>query len=248
VASGTANGTVTVSGHTLAGGVAVGRADGHASVAGTVKGVAAIVGRVNAGVHIAAFTKPTRADGNADGGVNVIGYAQTVTLLPPLGVTGPQAPSVAGVASRFQVALVQSSAAVDGWYGEAFLYQPQTSGADVNAPTWNDPRRAPVQITAVLTYPYERTGEGRIAPKTQGRYNQMPGSASLAPRISFAVTALPFAPLRGDRLFRLSDSTTWQLAEIHRPDSVRVICDVTMLSTGSVGSAGGKSTVGGTTQ
>ena len=265
VAAGNAAGTAIVAGVSAKGLAVVGQANAVASVAGVSASRVASAGHVNAGVVVAgngggAAAAAGQADGHtemlgvtrsgtlspangyADGLATVWGVSASTCLFQPLGVTAPLA---IADANPFQLGLVRSSAAVDWWYGEDFQFQPKASGADVNAPAWNDPRRAPVQITAVLTFPYERGGQGRIAMKTQGKYNERPGHASLATRISFSVAALPYAPLRGDQLYRFADATTWQLAEIHRPDSVRIIADVTMVSTGSVAAVIGNARVAG---
>lgn len=125
----------------------------------------------------------------------------------------------------FQQAAALASAAVDSVYGETFTFQPMAA-ADPNARPAADASRAAQQIVGVLLDSFARSHSGPA--RTQGVTPEQPGHSSTRPQFSFDRSALPYDPRAGDFLTR-ADGSKFKVAEVRRPDMVRIILDLNRL-------------------
>lgn len=128
------------------------------------------------------------------------------------------------MATPFQNAATKSSAAVDKVYGEPYLYQPMTHGADVNARFVIDPDRAPLTVIAAPLDLYARAHSGPA--RTQGVSAEQPGHASDRPSVSIDRAALPYDVRPGDRMTRVSDGVLFRVAEPRPVDGPRISIDL----------------------
>lgn len=116
--------------------------------------------------------------------------------------------------SPFAAAVAAAAATADAIMADDFEFRPQSDNGDVNASPTADAGRAIITILGTYGEPAARAMGGPMSTMGIGVRAEMGAHTSDRPFVSIRLALLPYAPQRGDLVFRLATRKLYRIAEI----------------------------------